>query len=138
MNKLFAAILCPLILSLWMSLSAYTPRAERLPNVSYHSFWSLFVIGFLILFAIYLVIGIPLTVYIDGLASKYANTKAFLHRCYILVPGYGLGGALTGLLFGWFFHVNDPWSLMPLFAAGGLLFLIVQGLLAYLGRRAVR
>ncbi|WP_435921145.1 hypothetical protein [Paenibacillus sp. DYY-L-2] len=138
MSKLIAAIICPFILSLWMSLSAYTPKAEQLPNVSYHPFWALFLIGFLILFAIYLVIGIPLTGFIDGLAAKYANTKAFFHRCYILVPGYALGGAFTGLLFGWLFQVTAPWSLMPLFAAGGLLFLIIQGLLAYVGQRAVR
>lgn len=138
MSKLFAAILCPLIVSLWVTLSDYTPKAERLPNVSYHSFWGLFVIGFLILFAIYLVIGIPLTVYIDGLVDRYTKTKISLYRYFILVLGYGLGGAITGFLFGWIFHGNAPWSLMMLFAAGGLLFLIVQRLLAYIGRRAVR
>lgn len=128
LSKIFAAVLCPAIISLLISLFTFTPMTARLPNVSYQPFWQTFFIGFLILFAIHLCIAIPLSSLIDVLVIRHLGSKPSFVRGFAMFLGYGLGGATGGALFGLFVGVGNIVNIAAACTLGGILFLCMQTL----------
>ncbi|MGO4888011.1 hypothetical protein ACJ2A9_09660 [Anaerobacillus sp. MEB173] len=65
--KIIVAIVSAVAFSLYLSWGAYTPVAERIPNVGYYSFSGLFAFNFVPNFFIFLIIGVSLSSVIDSI-----------------------------------------------------------------------
>jgi|GEM_PF-6686135 hypothetical protein len=57
MAKLLSAVCSALLISFFATIRSYTPASEQVENVYYDSFGHLFVIGLLVLLALYILIA---------------------------------------------------------------------------------
>lgn len=117
LGKLWAALLCPLLISLVLTLL-------NSPSSFGHSF----IIGYLILTTLFFVLGIPLSGFADYIVFRYCRNGRSIIRFPALLTGYALAGAIAERILSFVFHSPLSWERTCLFAAGGIFFLAVQWL----------
>lgn len=98
MAKLLSAVCTALFISIIATANNYTPASERLDNMHNDSFGHLFVIGLLLLLALYILIAIPLTMLLDSLIAPRYRTVTF-GRILVTIIVYGLAFIVLGILF---------------------------------------
>ncbi|HWJ80256.1 MAG TPA: hypothetical protein VNR61_19495 [Niallia sp.] len=98
MKRLIASILSLFLFSTLFSLLSYTPSSQREANVYYFGFLETFI--FVIIYAgpVYLIAGIPLSLFIDQIIEKF-NSKSKWKKYLIGLSLYSLIGILVGVIF---------------------------------------
>lgn len=98
MQKLAAAVISSLLLSLLVSYLNYVPVDERLPNVYYSPFWPSVPFYSLYIFPIYLIGGIFSSIAIDSIFKEIPLHSKFVQ--YLVKIGvYALAGMIVAFLF---------------------------------------
>ncbi|GMK40602.1 hypothetical protein PCCS19_36580 [Paenibacillus sp. CCS19] len=141
MAKFLSAVCTALLISLIATINSYTPAIERLENVYYDSFIHLFVIGLLILLALYILIAIPLTMLIDSMIAASFRTRPSV-RLWVTLAAYCAAFSVLVLLFIAF----SPMDLKPGMIRGSLWisalsvipFVGFQQLFKWFGRKMTR
>lgn len=135
MSKWLAALLSSLLICLVAAYLDYTPHDVREAGISYSSFFRLFIVGWVILFPMYLLLGIPLSLIIDLGISRffYEAPKAVV---LLMKPiSYVLGGVLAGWLFS-FVVGTGGWNTYKYpFMMGALIFWAFQEMISLIGRK---
>lgn len=123
LKKILVAILSTVILSIILSLLGYTPIKNQLDDMEYMSFSGLFILFSIYLSFIYLIIGIPLSYFIDFKIKK---------TIFNLI-GYLISGAIVGGLFFAIFspsiHIPELLTYMGVGSFASLLFWLQQKLI---------
>lgn len=134
--KIIAAMVSSVIFSLYVSWRAYTPVAERIADVYYYSFSSIFAFNFVPNFFIFTILGVMLSSVIERIVFTKFNMKG-IKGILILTSAYILLGIISGVLIGVFlFGVHSiinvyMLSFLTLTILGALLFLFVQTIFVY-------
>ncbi|KAB2487459.1 hypothetical protein [Priestia endophytica] len=97
-KRFLTAVLSVILFAIIFSCFSFVPSSQREPNVYYFGFLETFI--FVIIYAgpIYLIIGVPLSIFIDKLIKKANNTLKWA-RYFIGLGLYSLAGILVGTLF---------------------------------------
>jgi hypothetical protein len=97
-KRFLTAVLSVILFATIFSWFSFVPSSQREPNVYYFDFLETFM--FVIIYAgpIYLIIGVPLSIFIDKLIKK-ANRTSKWARYFVGLGLYSLAGILVGMLF---------------------------------------
>lgn len=126
MTRMMSSIISAFILSLVFTMINHTNE----DNVLSYTFTSKFLTGFVILFAIYLFVAVPISIFIDLRIKKYGKLAHLLLYC--------LGGFIIGGLFLLINPTSNPvagFRLTLLFALGGGVFSMVLNVFGLFVRR---
>lgn len=122
--KFISTIVSAIFISIVGTIFNYSPSLAE--GDSYYSFGRQFFGGLVIILAIYILLLIPLTVFIDGLVYRIvpkhgAEQKTVKFIAYLLIPA-----ACILLLFSLFVNVKTSAAYAILLGLGGLLLAIIQ------------
>lgn len=126
MTRIISSIISAFFLSLVFTMISHTNE----DNVLSYSFTSKLLSGFVLLFAIYFFIAVPVSIFIDIRIQKYGKLAHLLLYC--------LGGFIIGGLFLLINPTSNPlagFRLTLLFALGGGLFSVVLNVFRLFVRR---
>jgi urea transporter len=96
-RKFLTVVLSVILFATIFSCFFFVPSSQREPNVYYFGFFETFV--FVILYAgpVYLLVGLPLSIFIDKLVAKFHRTSKW-KRYFFGLGLYSLAGTLVGAL----------------------------------------
>ncbi|KAB2328080.1 hypothetical protein F7731_26055 [Cytobacillus depressus] len=105
MKRLVTVVLSVALFASIFSWIFYVPVSLREPNVYYSGFLETFI--FVIIYAgpIYLLAGLPLSIFIDKLIEK-SNRKSKWAKCFLGLGLYSLFGIFVGVIFLFLFIGN--------------------------------
>lgn len=99
MAKRFITVILSIVLFAtifsWMS---YVPSSQREPDVYYFGFLETFIFVIIYAGAVYLLVGLPLSIYIDKLIGQ-SNRKSKWQRYFVGLGLYSFFGILIGVIF---------------------------------------
>jgi L-lactate permease len=136
--KFVSAIVSALLISLYWSISSYTPMAERMDDVAYYSsgFWYGFTIVLLINLAIFLILVMPLSNLMDGIVMSRLQIRNG-KRIFLMIIAYGVMGVICGIIFAIFVHATENLrSIMLMFVMLTLVYLLCQYIIKWLFSKA--
>ncbi len=96
-KRLLTVILSVILFATIFSWFFFVPSSQREPNVYYFGFFETFT--FVIIYAgpVYLLAGLPLSIFIDKSVAKIQRTSKW--KCYFFGLGlYSIAGALVGVI----------------------------------------
>lgn len=135
MAKFWAALLSSLLICLVGAYMDYTPVDLRETGILYPSMFRLFLSGWIILFPIYLVLGIPLSMMIDGILLRFFEGAPNWILPWMTPVTYLLGGVAAGWLFSLFTGVGAWDAYKWPFMMGAIIFWGFQEAFKLLGKR---
>ncbi|MGM1045538.1 MAG: hypothetical protein ACQEXX_05265 [Bacillota bacterium] len=135
MSKLLAALFSSLLICLVAAYLDYTPMDVREVGVSYYSYFRLFIVGWIIIFPMYLVLGIPLSLIMDGAVARFFY-EAPKGVAFCMKP---ISYLLASVAAGWLFSLlvgTGGWNTYKYpFMLGALLFWGTQEIIRLIGRK---
>lgn len=135
MSKWLAALLSSLLICLVAAYLDYTPMDVREVGVSYNSYFRVFIVGWIILFPMYLFLGIPISLIIDLAIARFFYEAPKGVSFSMKFISYLLGGVAVG----WCYSVvvgYGGWGTYKYpFMLGALIFWVIQEGLRLFGRR---
>lgn len=127
--KILAAILSALAFSIFAAWRIYTPLADRLENIEYHSFSGLFAFNVVPNFFIFFILGIILSPVVDSIVLYYFSVKG-IKGSLIMILAYLLLGVTGGIFISLFFLRTDYISYyISVSIVAAMIFLVIQSLL---------
>lgn len=138
MSKWLAALLSSVFICQIAAYLDYTPIGARESGISYISLFRLFFVGWIIIFPIYMLIGIPISLLNDLVINRlfYEAPKGV---ALIMKPiSYMLASVAVGWLFSLFTGVGGWNTYKYPFMMGALIFWVFQELLRWIGKRLKR
>lgn len=135
MSKWLAALLSSLLICLVAAYLDYTPVNVREVGVSYNSYFRLFIVGWIILFPMYLFLGIPISLIIDAaIARFFYEAPRGVAFCMKLIS-YLLGGVAVGWIYSAVVGYGDWDTYKYPFMLGAFIFWTIQEMIRLLVRR---
>lgn len=135
MIKFLAAFFSSLLICLVASYLDYTPEDMRVEGESYYSYFRLFIIGWIILFPMYLVLGIPLSLLMDGAVAQFFGEAPKAAIFFMKPISYMLAGVLGGWLFSLFMGMGEWYTYRYPFMLGALLFWAIQESIRFIQKK---
>jgi hypothetical protein len=132
--KFVSAIVSALSISLYWSISNYTPMAERMDDVAYYTsgFWYGFTIILLINLAVFLILIMPLSNLTDGIVMSRLQIRNGI-RVFIMIIAYSIMGVICGIIFAIFIHATvNLRNIMLIFVMITLVYLLCQYIIKWL------
>lgn len=133
MAKFWSAFLSPVLICL---VGAYAEYMSQDPSGSAVSFFRLFIVGWIILFPIYLFLAAPLSIVVDGMVRFLFHDAPKWVALWMSLVSYLLGSFPVAWLFAWLIGANGTWDAYKWpFMTGAFLYWCIQELLRWVGRR---
>lgn len=134
-SKLLAALFSSLLICLVAAYLDYTPVDVREAGISYYSYFRLFIIGWIIIFPMYLILGIPLSLLMDGAVARFFY-EAPKGVAFLMKPiSYLLASFVGGWLFSLFVGYGGWHTYKYPFMLGALIFWVTQEISRFIGKK---
>ncbi|GAA0444778.1 MAG: hypothetical protein ACQEWU_16195 [Bacillota bacterium] len=107
MKRFLTVILSAILFTAIGSLSSYISSSQQELNVYYFDFLETFTFAIIFVGPVYILVGLPLSLFIDKLSRQF-NTKSKLARYAVQLVLYSLAGILVGVIYFIIFNpIND-------------------------------
>lgn len=135
MSKWLAALLSSLLICLVAAYLDYTPMDMREIGVSYNSYFRLFIVGWIILFPMYLFLGIPISLIIDAAIARFFHEAPKGVAFSMKLISYLLGGVAVGWIYSSVVGYGGWGTYKYPFMLGAFIFWATQEIIRLLVRR---
>ncbi|WP_156312255.1 hypothetical protein [Lysinibacillus contaminans] len=120
MKRFLTALISVILFATILSWISYTPSSQREHNVYYFGFLETFMFVFFYAGPVYLLVGLPLSFFIDKLIGK-TKSNSKLTRYSIGLGLYSFVGTLVGFIFVILLTQNVYWSEIISFSIYGFI-----------------
>ncbi|WP_054956841.1 hypothetical protein [Paenibacillus dakarensis] len=138
MSKWISALLSSLLICLIAAYGDYTPIDMRETGIGYESYFMLFITGWIILFPVYLLLGVPLSLVLDAAVERLFNGAPKGVAIAMKLISYLLGSVALGWGFSLLMGAGDWTAYRYPFMLGASVYWAFQELLRWAQKRIRR